>query len=91
MSDPDTLRRAGRARVELEATAGLMDAMEAALFDRWAATGVDAAAHREKLYHAAAAIRGIRKALHEAVQAGEVIKHSAAMAELLAPPISRRI
>ena len=86
MTDQDTLRRAGKAWVELEATGGLMEAMEAALFERWAATGVDAAAHREKLYHAAAALRGVRKALTEAVQAGEVVKHSAAMAELLAPP-----
>jgi hypothetical protein len=89
MNDQDALRRAGRARVELEATGGLMDAMEAALYERWAATGVDAAAHREKLYHAAAAIRGVRRALGEAVQAGEVVKHSAAMADLLAPPLGR--
>jgi len=86
MTDQETLRRAGMARGELEATAGLMEAMEAALYERWAATGVDAAAHREKLYHAAAAIRGVRKALNEAVQAGEVVRHSAAMADLLAPP-----
>jgi len=89
MTDHDTLRQAGKARVELEAAGSLMEAMEAALVERWAATGVDAAAHREKLYHAAAAIRGVRKALNEAVQAGEVVKHSASMAELLAPPAGR--
>ena len=85
MTDHHTLRQAGRARVELEATGALMDQMEAALCERWASTGVDAADHREKLYHACAAIRGVRRALNEAVQAGEVVKHSAAMAELLAP------
>jgi hypothetical protein len=89
MTDQETLRQAGKARVELEATGGLMEAMEAALFERWAATGIDAAAHREKLYHAAAALRGVRRALHEAVQAGEVVKHSAAMADLLAPSPGR--
>lgn len=86
MSDQETLRAAGQARVELAQTDRLFDAMEAALAERWAATGIDAAAHREKLYHAAAAIRGVRKALIEAVQAGEVVKHAAAMADLLAPP-----
>ena len=86
MTDPETLRRAAQARVELEATSAVMEAMEQALCERWASTGIDAADHREKLYHAAAALRGVRRALAEAVQAGEVVRHSAAMAELLAPP-----
>lgn len=86
MSDQETLRAAGQARVELAQTERLFDAMQEALAERWATTGIDAADHREKLYHAAAAIRSVRKALNQAVQAGEVVKHAAEMAELLAPP-----
>jgi hypothetical protein len=90
-ADAATLARAERARRELDLTSELIAAMEAALVDRWITTPIDAAAHREKLYHAAAALRAVRKALMDAVQAGEVVRHAAAMAELMGPAAAARI
>jgi hypothetical protein len=82
---------AGRARQALDLTSEPITAIETALVYRWITTPIDAAAHREKLYHTAAALRAVRKALTDAVQAGEVVRHAAAMAELMGPNAEKRL
>ncbi len=51
----------------------------------------DSPAHRGKLYYSAATLCAVRKALMDAVQAGEGVRHAAAMAELMGPATAARI
>jgi hypothetical protein len=85
MTDDEILAKAGRSASELVETQAAFDAMKDLILAKWAATGIDDVATREKYFAAVNAINMVRRALNEAVAAGHVAQHNQEMAALLAP------
>jgi hypothetical protein len=85
LTEEQRLERAARAQAELTLTDAILDEMRAKLIDRWAGTGIDHVATREKLFLAVQNIDAFRGALKRCVTDGQVLKHTAEMAALLAP------
>jgi hypothetical protein len=85
ISDSERAAHARAAEAELRVTAAAFDEIRAAVIEKWAATGLDQAATREKFYLSVQCIDAVKKALLRAVQDGEVVRHSQEMAALLAP------
>lgn len=91
MTDEETIARGYRAASELTETQAAFDAMKDLVLGKWAATGIDDVATREKFFAAVNAINMVRRALSEAVASGKIAQHSQEMAELLSPdPRDRR-
>lgn len=86
MNDEQALARAHRAYNELTETQGIFEKLRAAMVERLVSTGVEQSALREKMYFGLQTMNAVEKALREAVDAGNVVKHAQAAAELLAPP-----
>jgi hypothetical protein len=77
----ETLRVAERAATELTQTSAAFDRLRAAMVEELLASAVGNAAVREKLYLGVQVLDGVRRALQEAVSAGEVANYRVLLAE----------
>jgi hypothetical protein len=79
MTDDDTdraaLQAAERSAVELSQTEAAFGRLRAAMVEELLASPVAADALREKLYLGVQVLDGVRRALHEAVGAGDVVRY----------------
>lgn len=84
------LHRAGRASSELSMTDEIFTQLRAGAIEKWAATGIDHIATREKLFLTVQTIDAVRKALFEAVENGKVEAFARHQAEMLSPAYADR-
>lgn len=77
----DTIRRAERAGRELAETAAAFERLRGAMVDELLASPVVETALRERLYLGVQVLDGVRRALHEAVSAGEMANYRLMLAE----------
>lgn len=85
-----SIGRAAKAANELALTNEAFDETRRLLIERWASTGIDHTATREKMFFAVQALDGVRSVLKRAVDDGAIDRHSQEMAALLAPALEDR-
>lgn len=85
MTPEQAIAKGNRAALELVETADAFEQMKALIIEKWASTGIDDTATREKLFASYNAINMVRKALETSVNNGRVEAHNAEMAAILAP------
>ncbi len=79
-TDRAALQSAERAATELRETEAAFGRLRAAMVEELLASPVAAEALREKLYLGVQVLDGVRRALHEAVGAGEVAQYRSLLA-----------
>jgi hypothetical protein len=85
LTQEQRLERSSRAAVELPQTEQAFAELRAAIIEKWASTPTDHVTTREKLFLAVQSLDSVRKALIRVATDGAVLKHTAEVAELLAP------
>lgn len=81
MTDQEAAGRAARARIELELTEAAFAGLRVAALNELVATTPSQSDKREKLYLTCSILDAVRKALLDAVAAGEVANYATQLAE----------
>jgi hypothetical protein len=81
MDDRTAESRGHKARQELEMTNAAFDGLRAAALNELVATGPEQVVKREKLYLTCSILEAVRKALNDAVDAGNVASYTIQLAE----------
>jgi hypothetical protein len=90
LTQEQRLERSSRAAVELSMTEEAFAELRLKIIEKWAATTTDQVETREKLFMAVHALDVVKKALIRVAADGQVLQHSAEVAELLAPALADR-